>query len=47
MLHGLGLLNSAWRVLRINGNKVAWQMYRHSSTYLVLLFAALIVDALV
>jgi protoheme IX farnesyltransferase len=46
-LLGLGLLYSAWRVWRQRGNKVAWQMYRHSSTYLALLFAALMVDALV
>ncbi len=40
------LLYSAWRVYRIEGNKVAWKMYRHSSMYLAFLFVALMVDAL-
>ena len=46
-LLGGGLLCAAWRVWKKEGNKVAWQMYRHSSTYLALLFAALMVDALI
>ncbi len=44
---GFGLIYAAWRVYRIEGNKVAWQMYRYSSMYLALLFLALVVDALV
>ena len=40
------LLYSAWRVYRLEGNKVAWQMYRHSSMYLAFLFLALMIDAL-
>jgi heme O synthase-like polyprenyltransferase len=31
----------------VGGNKPAWRMYRYSSMYLALLFAALVVDALV
>lgn len=45
LLGGL-LLYSAWKVWRGEGNKVAWQMYRHSSMYLAFLFLALMVDAL-
>ena len=45
LLGGL-LLYSAWRVYRVEGNKVAWKMYRHSSMYLALLFVALMADAL-
>jgi heme o synthase len=37
----------AWRVYRVAGNKVAWTMYRYSSMYLMFLFVALMVDALV
>lgn len=44
---GLGLLVAAWRVYRSDSNKIAWQMYRYSSMYLMLLFLALVVDALV
>jgi len=44
---GGGLLYAAWRVYRLEGNKAAWQMYRYSSMYLMLLFLALVVDALV
>jgi protoheme IX farnesyltransferase len=45
-LLGGGLLYSAWKVWRSEGNKVAWKMYRHSSMYLAFLFLALMVDAL-
>ncbi|MEX1248350.1 MAG: heme o synthase [Anaerolineales bacterium] len=41
------LILAAWRVWRVGGNKLAWLMYRYSSIYLALLFAALMVDALV
>ena len=44
---GGGLLYAAWRMYRVESNKVAWQMYRYSSMYLMLLFLALVVDALV
>lgn len=44
---GLGLLFSAWRVYRTDSNKIAWQMYRYSSMYLMFLFLALVVDAVV
>lgn len=43
---GLWLLAAAWKVWRIEGNKVAWKMYRYSSMYLAFIFAALMVDAL-
>jgi protoheme IX farnesyltransferase len=44
---GAALLYAAWQVLKVGGNKLAWRMYRYSSMYLALLFAALVVDALV
>ena len=43
---GLWLLAAAWNVWKIEGNKVAWKMYRYSSMYLAFIFAALMVDAL-
>jgi protoheme IX farnesyltransferase len=44
---GAVLIYSAWMVWKVGGNKIAWSMYRYSSMYLALLFAALVVDALV
>jgi protoheme IX farnesyltransferase len=44
-LFGGGLIYAAWRVYRIQGNKVAWQMYRYSSMYLAFIFIALMIDA--
>ena len=44
---GGALIFSAWQVWRVGGNKLAWQMYRHSSVYLAVLFVALMVDALI
>jgi protoheme IX farnesyltransferase len=44
---GAILVYFAWRVYRTEGNKVAWMMYRYSSMYLMFLFLALMVDALV
>jgi protoheme IX farnesyltransferase len=46
---GLGgyFVYQAWRVLRTEGNKNAWLLYRYSSMYLMLLFAALCVDVFV
>ncbi len=44
---GLWLIYTAWQVVRIPGNKVAWRMYRYSSMYLAFIFLALVVDVLV
>lgn len=44
---GGGLIYTAWRVLRLPGNRPAYQMYRMSSMYLALIFLALVVDVLV
>ncbi len=44
---GIVLLVSAWRVWKIPGNRVAWTLYRWSSLYLMLIFVALMVDAVV
>ncbi len=44
---GIGLIFAAWRVYRTDSNKIAWQMYRYSSMYLMFLFIALMVDAVV
>jgi len=44
---GGALLYTAFKVWRGEGNKVAWNMYRHSSMYLAFLFLALMVDALI
>jgi len=41
---GGALIFQAWRVLRQGGNKTAWMMYRYSSMYLALIFAALVLD---
>lgn len=45
---GLGgmLIYAAWRVLRKEGNKAAYTMYRFSSMYLLFIFAALALDAM-
>jgi protoheme IX farnesyltransferase len=44
---GGGLVYSAWRVLRKGGNKTAYTMYRFSSMYLLFIFVALMLDALI
>ena len=44
---GVLLLSAAWRVWRIPGNRVAFTMFWWSSVYLMLLFFALVVDAVV
>ncbi len=46
---GLGawLILSARQVYKGEGNKNAWKMYRYSSMYLMFIFMALVVDALV
>ncbi len=42
---GAALMYAAWQVWRQGGNKVAWRMYKWSSSYLVFIFAALMLDA--
>ena len=39
------LLYAAWAVWKHGGNKLAWRMYKWSSTYLVLIFMAIVFDA--
>lgn len=47
VLLGVLLLISAYKVWKVEGNKIAWKMYRYSSMYLAFLFLALTVDRLV
>ena len=42
---GSALIYAAWAVWKKGGNKVAWRMYRWSSTYLVFIFIAIMLDA--
>jgi heme o synthase len=42
---GGALLYAAWAVWKEGGNKVAWRMYKWSSTYLVFIFLAIMIDA--
>ncbi len=44
---GVLLLLAAWRVWKTPGNRVAWAMYRWSSMYLMLIFVALMIDAII
>jgi protoheme IX farnesyltransferase len=44
---GAGLIYAAWRVWRVPGNKVAFRMYRWSSMYLLFIFIALMLDAVI
>jgi protoheme IX farnesyltransferase len=44
---GAVLILFAWRLWLKGGNRAAWGMYRYSSMYLALIFAALIIDTLV
>ena len=44
---GLWLLSVARRVYSGEGNKIAWKMYRYSSMYLMFIFVALVIDALI
>jgi protoheme IX farnesyltransferase len=46
VLGGL-LLYAAWAVWKHGGNKLAWRMYRWSSTYLVFIFVAIVLDAVI
>jgi protoheme IX farnesyltransferase len=43
---GLGLGAHAWRLWRGGSDRVAYRMYRYSSMYLALLFAAMVADTL-
>jgi protoheme IX farnesyltransferase len=47
LILGAGLIDAAWRVWKLDGNRVAWRMYRWSSMYLALLFLAIVIDAVV
>jgi heme o synthase len=42
---GGALLYAAWSVWKQGGNKLAWRMYKWSSTYLVFIFLAMMIDA--
>ncbi|HET9911990.1 MAG TPA: heme o synthase [Anaerolineales bacterium] len=41
---GGALIYAAWAVWKKGGNKVAWRMYKWSSTYLVFIFLAIMID---
>lgn len=45
LLLGGALLYAAWAVWKQGGNKVAWRMYKWSSSYLVFIFVAIMLDA--
>jgi len=45
LLFGGALLYAAWAVWKYGGGKFAWRMYKWSSTYLVFLFFAIMIDA--
>jgi len=47
LLFGGGLIYTAWRVIKLEGNKVAWRMYRYSSMYLGLIFLAIVLDTVI
>ena len=42
---GAALLYAAWAVWKYGGNKLAWRMYKWSSSYLVFIFLAIMIDA--
>ncbi|RIK29914.1 MAG: protoheme IX farnesyltransferase [Anaerolineae bacterium] len=42
---GGALLYAAWAVWRKGGNKLAWRMYKWSSSYLVFIFVAIMIDS--
>jgi protoheme IX farnesyltransferase len=42
---GGALLYAAWAVWKHGGNKLAWRMYKWSSSYLVFIFLAIMIDA--
>ena len=43
---GLGFIAFAWRLWRLGGHRLAYGLYRYSSMYLALIFAAMVVDTL-
>jgi protoheme IX farnesyltransferase len=45
LILGGALIYAAWAVWKQGGNKLAWRMYKWSSTYLVLIFVAMMIDA--
>ena len=45
LILGGALLYAAWAVWKEGGNKVAWRMYKWSSSYLVFIFIAIMIDA--
>jgi len=45
LILGGALIYAAWAVWKQGGNKVAWRMYKWSSTYLVFIFLAIMIDA--
>jgi protoheme IX farnesyltransferase len=45
LILGGALLYAAWAVWKQGGNKLAWRMYKWSSSYLVFIFLALVIDA--
>ena len=45
LILGGALLYAAWAVWMHGGNKLAWRMYKWSSTYLVFIFLAIMIDA--
>jgi protoheme IX farnesyltransferase len=42
---GGALIYAAWAVWKKGGNKLAWRMYKWSSSYLVFIFLAIMIDA--
>jgi protoheme IX farnesyltransferase len=42
---GFALIYAAWAVWKYGGNKLAWRMYKWSSSYLVFIFVAIVIDA--
>ena len=44
---GAVLIYAAWDVWKHGGNKLAWRMYRWSSSYLVFIFVAIVLDAVI
>ncbi len=45
LILGGALLYAAWAVWKYGGNKLAWRMYKWSSSYLVFIFVAMMIDA--
>lgn len=45
LILGGALIYAAWAVWKKGGNKFAWRMYKWSSTYLVFIFLAIMIDA--